>query len=62
MQIAAEFRGVSEYSKDRLRGEFGLDSETLEGNASTEAQADAVKRSGGRSQKINLIERASNTA
>ena len=62
LQIAAEFRGVSEYSKDRLQEEYGLDAETLESDTSAEAQSDAVKRSGGRSQKMSLIERASNTA
>jgi hypothetical protein len=62
LAIAAEFKALEDESKERLSDEFGLDAETLESDSGEEAQADAIKRSGGRSQVIALAERASEAA
>ncbi|MDW3224362.1 MAG: hypothetical protein R8G34_16030 [Paracoccaceae bacterium] len=58
LAIATEFKALSGHSKERLSTEFVLDAVTLESSTGVKAQADAVKRSGGRSQRISLSERA----
>lgn len=60
IQIAAEFRALESDTKGRLKTEFGLDATTLATDNGIETQRDALKRAGGRSQKMNLIERAAN--
>lgn len=54
LALAQEFRDLQYHTKDRLRDEFGLDAETLETDSGPEAQADSVKRSGGRTQEMAL--------
>lgn len=58
LTVAQGFRDLETDSKGRLAEEFVLDAETLEGDTGADAQADALKRSGGRSQKMSIAERA----
>ncbi len=60
LKIAEEFRKMQTPTKERLAQEYGLDADTLESDSGAEAQADAIKRSGGRSAKIaaDLMERS----
>ncbi|MEM9844827.1 MAG: hypothetical protein AAF965_08515 [Pseudomonadota bacterium] len=57
LDIAGEFRALQGDTKGRLAEEFRLDAETAETSTSEEAQAEAIKRSGGRSQKMHVLER-----
>lgn len=61
IEIAANFLLLSEDCSGRLKTEFTLDSNVLHQDLGEAPQAEAIKRSGGRSQEINLIAKGSET-
>ncbi|MEY8838393.1 hypothetical protein AB9K41_05075 [Cribrihabitans sp. XS_ASV171] len=60
LKIADKFREMQTDTKERLAQEYGLDADVLESDSGVDAQADAIKRSGGRSARIaaDLMERS----
>jgi len=62
LQLGADFEELTEETKGRLSDEFSLDSKALASDSGPEAQADALKRAGGRSQLMTLAEKGSDTA
>ena len=62
LEVARAIRAETGRTQGRLGDEMGLDAEAAETAESEEAQAAAIRRAGGRSAKMNMLEKASDTA
>ncbi len=61
LEAAKAIRAEQERTEGRMKTEMGLDAETVETAKDPEVQAVAMRRAGGRSAKMNMIDRASAT-
>lgn len=61
LEAAKAIRAEQERTEGRITTEMALDAEAVETAEDPEVQAVAMRRAGGRSAKMNLIERASDT-